>query len=83
MTCPKSHPGNKKFYVVKTFLKSRIVRQGGRFEFTTNKLFKFHDVIARLHVYYGDGVIERTKNIHCAQIEDYEYDHFVHTIRYW
>jgi hypothetical protein len=33
-------------------------RQGGRFEFTANKLFKFHDVIARLHVYYGDGVTE-------------------------
>jgi hypothetical protein len=28
-------------------------RQGGSFEFTANKLFKFHDVIARLHVYYG------------------------------
>jgi hypothetical protein len=24
-------------------------RQGGRFEYTANKLFKFHDVIARLH----------------------------------
>jgi hypothetical protein len=45
-------------------------RQGGRFEFTANKLFKFHDVIARLHVYYGDGATERTKNVHCAQIED-------------
>jgi uncharacterized membrane-anchored protein YhcB (DUF1043 family) len=27
-------------------LKACIVRQGGRFEFTANKLFKFHDVIA-------------------------------------
>jgi hypothetical protein len=54
-------------------------RQGERFEITANKFFKFHDVIARLHVYCGDGATERTKNVHCAQIEDY--DHFVHTMR--
>jgi hypothetical protein len=61
----------KKFYVVKTLWKH--VRQGGRFEFTANKLFKFQDVIARFH----EGATEWTKNIYCAQTEDYDY--FVHT----